>query len=148
MTDALERLARLNRALDVKYAAHNLVGPVIEQVGWDDVSPEEMGFAILTPHPNGRDWCYSAINHQLAEEMNGLPVANHIGRSVRSMYPDLAGTAYPMFEQLRAGERDSIEFQFEAVTAAGLGSWLGTYAALRSEDGFFLNVHALVRKAW
>jgi PAS domain S-box-containing protein len=50
-----------------------------------------------------RNLCYVSINRRLAE-MNGIPVADHIGRSVKEMYPQWFSNYEPYLRRALQGE--------------------------------------------
>ena len=53
-----------------------------------------------------RNLCYVSINHRLAE-MNGFPVADHLGRSVKEMFPEWFPIYEPYLRRALQGESRS-----------------------------------------
>jgi PAS domain S-box-containing protein len=84
-----------------------------------------------------RELRYIRINERLAE-INGLPAADHIGRTVREVIPVLAdeveGLLRPVFET----GQPIVELELKGETAAQPGverAWIEQWVPIRGEDG-------------
>jgi PAS domain S-box-containing protein len=90
---------------------------------------------------------YVRVNEALAE-LNGVPVADHLGRRVRDVIPDLADTLEPLLYQTVIAERTrlvNLEVQGETPARPGeLRHWLANYYPVEGEDGSVLGVGAVV----
>ena len=76
-------------------------------------SSSTVGLAILDS-----EFRFIAINHRLAA-MNGLAAADHLGKAVREVSPDLADEAEPEFQRVLAtGEHANFEI---SATLPGRG---------------------------
>ena len=141
MTDALSRLSRINRALDIKYAGSELIGP---GAVCSTERGDTKGWGILVP--GAGEWDFMGVNGALAQ-MNELAAEKHIAHSVRSLFPDLAAKVYPLFEQLRSGHSAFEDVEVRAAKTTGEPKdWLVTYSPVRAPGGAFLAVVALVRR--
>ena len=83
------------------------------------------------------DLRFVRINERLAE-MNGIPAADHIGRSVRELLPHLADFAEPILrEVLTTGEpKLNLEITGETPAAPGvLRSWLEHWLPVTNAEG-------------
>ncbi len=94
-----------------------------------DAAP--VGLALLD-----RDSRYLRINELLAE-INGLPVADHIGRTVRDVVPALADQAEKALQRVFAGEELwGVELSGETLTQPGvIRTWRENWIPLRGQDG-------------
>ena len=73
-----------------------------------------------------RELRYLRVNERLAQ-LNGVPAAGHIGRTIFEVGPDVAGHAAPLFRQvIETGEaRLGLEFTGETAAQPGVArSWL------------------------
>jgi PAS domain S-box-containing protein len=78
--------------------------------------------AMLEHAPAGvalldRDLRYVRVNRLLAE-MNGLPVDEHIGKSIHDIVPDIAAAAEAPFRQVLKTGQPILGLNFEGTTAA------------------------------
>jgi PAS domain S-box-containing protein len=94
-----------------------------------DGSP--VGLCILD-----RDLRYVRINDRLAE-INGVPAADHIGKTVRDVVPDLDEQAVETLKRVLAGEA-VYAMEFVGMTPAQPGvvrTWRENWLPLRGRDG-------------
>ena len=81
--------------------------------------------AIYTTAPVGlfvldRELRFLRLNERLAE-INGLPVAEHLGQVVRDIVPDLADVAEPLFRQVLERDEPLLNLELSGETAAQPG---------------------------
>jgi PAS domain S-box-containing protein len=91
-----------------------------------------VGLAVLTP-----DLRYLRINERLAE-INGVPAAAHIGRTIREILPNLADQAEALARRiLESGEpAPTVEFTGETPAQPGVRrTWIGGWTPVRGPDG-------------
>ncbi len=77
------------------------------------------------------------INERLAE-INGLPVADHFGRTVRDVVPNLADTLEPIFRRVLDTGEPSVDHEIIGTTPAEPGVervWLASYHPVRGPHG-------------
>jgi PAS domain S-box-containing protein len=90
-----------------------------------------VGLAVLD-----RDLRYVNINERLAE-INGISVADHIGRTIREIVPDLYAQSVEAFNQVLAG-KEIIGVEFIGETAAQPGvvrCWRSKWLPMRDATG-------------
>lgn len=89
-----------------------------------------IGLNVIDP-----DLRFVKINERLAE-MNGLPVAAHIGRTVREVLPHLADESEPILRRVLAGEPLlNIEISGETPAQPGVQrTWLEHFWPLKNGD--------------
>jgi PAS domain S-box-containing protein len=88
------------------------------------------------------------MNERLAE-INGLPVSEHIGRTIREILPELAEIQEPIFEQVLQTGRPVLNVEIQGTTPAQPGVeryWLANYYPLREADGQFLGINITVQE--
>ena len=93
-----------------------------------------------------RDIRFTRINHCLAQ-MNGIPVADHIGRSLREVLPTVAEAVEPMVRQVFDTSRPLAEMELESSSAAYPEErrfWLHSLFAVPGPDGTVISVGAAV----
>jgi PAS domain S-box-containing protein len=93
-----------------------------------------------------RDLRYVRINSRLAE-INGLPVKDHIGKSIHEVIPDLAAKIEPALRRiLETGEPViETELQGERPPQPGvIGTWLESWYPLRDADGKIIGLNKVV----
>ena len=93
-----------------------------------------------------RDIRYVRINDCLAE-MNGIPVAEHLGRPLRDVLPAIAETVEPMLRQVFDTGRPVAEMEIESTTAARPTErrfWLQSVYPVPGPDGTVISVGAAV----
>ncbi|MEG3984003.1 PAS domain S-box protein [Microcoleus sp. T3B2] len=89
---------------------------------------------------------YVQINEVLAQ-MNGVCVADHIGRSVREVLPELAPTVEPMLQGILDTGKPILDYELVGETPKEPGIlryWQGSYYPLLDENGKVFGVGALV----
>lgn len=102
-----------------------------------------IGLAILD-----QDLRFVRINEQLAE-INGISVADHLGRSVREIVPDLADTAEPRLRHILATGEPFLNFEIAGETAAYPGirrTWLANWFPLRMNDDQIIGINIVVQE--
>jgi two-component system, NarL family, sensor histidine kinase UhpB len=95
-------------------------------------SATTVGMAILDA-----DLRFLQINDALADA-NGLPVSEHLGKTVREVVPDLAPTLEPVFQKLLATGEPVLNFEFKGETRAKLGvsrHWVASYFLIKTNAG-------------
>lgn len=93
-----------------------------------------------------RDLRYVRINERLAE-INGIPAADHIGKTVREIVPDLADIAEPAFREVIETGVPKIDIEFTGETAAQPGvkrSWLESWLPIFDKDGTVTGLNVVV----
>jgi PAS domain S-box-containing protein len=101
------------------------------------VNAAPTGLAVLDT-----DLRWVLINEHLAD-INGLPVADHLGRTPWQVVPDLANTAVPMFQHiLETGEPMlGVELEGETPKAPGVTrQWVEHFFPVRGADGTTLGL--------
>src|SRR6202030_159216 len=89
-----------------------------------------------------RDLRFVRINDELAA-MNGRPVAEHIGRTIREILPELGGLVESFFHRAFATGEPILHVEVHGTTAAEPGverDWLESYFPLKSEEGAVVGV--------
>ena len=95
-----------------------------------------------------QDLRYVRINDQLAE-MNGIPAATHLGKTIREMLPFLADKIEPMLRQiLQTGEPVlKLELTGETSTLPRVTrTWLGSFVPLRDLTGQIIGVNIVTQE--
>jgi PAS domain S-box-containing protein len=91
-----------------------------------------VGLAVLTI-----DLRYLRINERLAE-INGLPAAAHIGRTMREIVPDLADRAEALVRRILETGEPALNLEFTGETRAQPGvrrTWIASWTPVRGLDG-------------
>ncbi len=109
--------------------------------------------AIYTTAPVGlfvldRDLRFLRLNDRLAE-MNGLPVAAHLGRRVREVVPDLADEAEPLFQGVLDRGEPLLNIQLSGETASQPGvhrHWREHYYPMRDASGQVIGINGVVEE--
>ena len=89
---------------------------------------------------------YVQINEAMAE-LNGICVADHIGRSLREMLPELAATLEPMLQEILDTGKPILDYEVVGETPKQPGIlryWQVSYYPLRDENGLVFGVGAIV----
>jgi len=83
-----------------------------------------------------KDFRYLAVNETLAE-MNGVPAAEHLGRSVRDILGDFAELIEPQFRQVLATGQAiaDLEISFMLPTRTEAGHWIEHYIPIKEATG-------------
>lgn len=95
-----------------------------------------------------RDLRYQRINRRLAE-INGIPAADHLGRTLREVLPDLA-------DELETGMRRVIETGEPALDIEGVGetparpgvrrTWIESWLPLKDADGSIRGINVVAQE--
>ena len=109
--------------------------------------------AIYTTAPVGlfvldRDLRFQRLNDRLAE-MNGLPVAAHLGRRVREVVPDLADVAEPLFQGVIDRDAPLLNLELSGETPAQPGirrHWREHYYPMKDADGQVVGINGVVEE--
>ncbi|NCA89729.1 MAG: PAS domain S-box protein [Gammaproteobacteria bacterium] len=109
--------------------------------------------AIYTTAPVGlfvldRELRFLRLNERLAE-MNGLPVAAHLGRRVREIVPDLADVAEPLFQGVIDRGEPLLDIQLSGETAAQPGvqrHWREHFYPMRDASGQVVGINGVVEE--
>jgi PAS domain S-box-containing protein len=82
------------------------------------------------------DFRYLAINHTLAE-MNGMPAAAHLGKSVREMLGDFAELIEPQFARVLATQQPILNLEISCTlqNRTELGHWIEHYIPIKDATG-------------
>ena len=93
-----------------------------------------------------RDLRYIRVNEHLAA-LNGRPAADHIGRAIREVIPDVAPVLEPIFQKVIAtGEPVlGVEVRPPSPVDAGIERcWWTTYLPVKTTDGMVREVTAII----
>jgi len=87
---------------------------------------------------------YIALNHALAE-INGVPASDHLGKSVREILGEVAGTVEPELQRVLA-TRDPVNFEVTGTLPAKKepAHWIVHYLPIPDETGAVTRVGAVV----
>lgn len=91
-----------------------------------------VGLCFLSP-----DYRYLRINEALAA-MNGIPAAEHLGRTVREVLPSMAPLVEPLFAQVLATGRPLVDREIveeRPPASGGQRIWRASYYPVRLPDG-------------
>ena len=94
-----------------------------------------------------RELRFVRINSRLAE-MNGVPAADHIGRQLPEILPDIGEQAKLAMQRILAGETLR-SLEFEGATPAHPGaprSWRGTWVPLKNPQGEVIAASVMVEE--
>jgi hypothetical protein len=100
-----------------------------------------VGFALFD-----EEYRFCRINERLAA-INGLSVADHLGRSVREVLPELGDQAEAMIQGVFASGEPYLEWELSGETPAAPGverHWSENFYPVRGRDGRMLGVGAVV----
>jgi len=89
---------------------------------------------------------YVEINEAMAE-LNGICVADHIGRLLREVLPELAATLEPMLQEILDTGKPILDYEVAGETPKQPGIlryWQVSYYPLRDENGLVFGVGAIV----
>ncbi|MDI1448746.1 ATP-binding protein [Polyangium sp. 6x1] len=92
-----------------------------------------------------RDLRWVRINRRLAE-INGIPPAAHIGRSIREILPNLADLAEPMFRKVLETGEPLLNVELVGETPAKPGKkrvWMESLFPLRDAGGVIVGVNVV-----
>lgn len=91
-----------------------------------------MGLCVLD-----HDLRFIRINDRLAE-INGIPAAEHLGRTLREMLPELADTAEPAMRRILATGEAALDLEITGETPAQPGvqrTWMERWLPIKGADG-------------
>lgn len=106
------------------------------------IGPAPFGFALYDA-----DFCYLMINETLAA-LNGRPVEDHLGRSVRDMAPDLADQVTALLRQVLTTGEPILDTEVVGETEGEPGRrgiWVNSFYRVTDPDGSLVGVAALAR---
>jgi len=93
-----------------------------------------------------RELRFVQMNERLAE-INGLPIAEQLGRTIWEVLPKLAETQQPIFEQVFQTGMPILNVEVRGVTPAQPGverHWLVSYYPLTAADGQIIGINITV----
>lgn len=93
-----------------------------------------------------RELRFVQMNERLAE-INGLPVAEQLGRTIWEVLPKLAETQQPIFEQVLQTGQPILDVEIQGITPAQPGverHWLVSYYPLTDKDGQVIGINITV----
>ncbi len=110
--------------------------------------------AIYTQVPIGlfsidRDLRYVRVNDYLAKT-NGLPAADHIGRSIAEVLSDMGPQLEAIFRKVMEQREPVVEMEIHGNNPAKPGvesAWLVSYLPYEAPDGTVLGLHGVVQDA-
>jgi PAS domain S-box-containing protein len=96
------------------------------------------------------DLRFVSINDHLAE-IDRLPAAAHIGRTVREVLGELADQIEPLYRQVIKTGRPIVDLEVSARAAPGMGGWADrvwqvSYHPIKNDFGAILGVSAVVQE--
>ncbi|MGH3104268.1 MAG: PAS domain-containing protein, partial [Gaiellaceae bacterium] len=92
------------------------------------------------------DLRYVRVNAALAE-INGRPPAEHVGRTLAEVIPDLAPTLEPIYRRVLETGEPFAHHEITGMTPASPGAarhWLSSYYPVKTEQGETLGVGAVI----
>ncbi|TVP45860.1 MAG: PAS domain S-box protein [Gemmatimonadales bacterium] len=93
-----------------------------------------------------RDLRYTRINERMSR-INGIPAADHLGRTVREMVPDLADTVEPVLRRVLETGQGIQDLELSGSTAAAPGKthhWVGRCSPLSDDSGQIFGVNIVI----
>jgi PAS domain S-box-containing protein len=93
-----------------------------------------------------RDLRFVRVNNRLAE-MNGVPAADHIGKTIREIVPDLAKQVEPAFRRVLETGEPIIDAEVTGETPARCGvkrTWVESWYPLRNAANEIVGLNAIV----
>ena len=140
--DAGSPLKMIGTAQDITGRKHQEEDIILrEQLLNSFFSGATAGFALLDSN-----LCYVRINDTLAD-MNGIPAAEHIGKTIREIVPKVASTIEPIFEKVIATGEPIFNKEVTGETARYPGTrrhWVESFFPAKSSDGEVMGVGAIV----
>jgi PAS domain S-box-containing protein len=94
------------------------------------------------------DLRFVRINEHLAA-INGVPAAEHIGRTLRDIVPEMAEELEPLLRQVIESGEPILNLEVHGTNRAQPGverDWVVNYYPLKREDGQVLGVNAMVQE--
>jgi PAS domain S-box-containing protein len=91
------------------------------------------------------DFRFLRVNDTLAR-MNGLPPAQHLGRTIREVLPDAAPVLESLLSEVIASGQPMLERELKATLSSGMEAYfLASYFPLKSADGKIKAINAVVQ---
>lgn len=94
-----------------------------------------------------KDLRFVRINDHLAK-LNGVPAAEHIGRTIAEVLPDAAGLLEPLLRNAMETRQPIVEKEIRGATRANDGvesDWLVSYFPFEGSDGSVLGLNAVIQ---
>ncbi|HEU5171269.1 MAG TPA: PAS domain S-box protein, partial [Gemmatimonadales bacterium] len=138
LTDVTER-RRLEDALRASEA--ELRGRLRELEGLYQSSP--IGLALMDPANR-----FLRVNSRLAA-INGLPVAEHLGRTLREVVPQIAHVVEPIYERVLATGEPVLNVELRGATPAEPDverDWVAHYTPVKSDTGDITGISVAVEE--
>ena len=91
---------------------------------------------------------YVRINDRLAQ-MNGIPAAAHIGKTVRELLPDLADQAEAIYRDIVSTGEPLLDIEFSGTTPAEpdrARTWLANWLPLRDSGGQVIGMNVVTHE--
>ncbi len=91
---------------------------------------------------------YLRVNEWLAA-MNGMPVEQHIGRTVREIVPEVADATEAVYRQVIATGQPVLALEVDGATGAQPGvkrTWVRSWVPLKEADGLVTAVSVVVEE--
>jgi PAS domain S-box-containing protein len=88
------------------------------------------------------------INKQLAQ-IDGLPVSEHIGRTIREVLPEMADIIEPIYRQVIESGEPILDLEVSGSTSAQPGEnrcWLASYHPHQDAQGRVMGVSAVIKE--
>jgi PAS domain S-box-containing protein len=102
-----------------------------------------IGLCVLDRHLR-----YVRINHRLAE-INGVPAAEHIGRTIREVLPELAAEVEPRLRRVIETGEPALDMEISGETPARPGirrTWIESWRPLQDDTGAVAGVNIVTRE--
>jgi PAS domain S-box-containing protein len=91
---------------------------------------------------------YVRINEQLAQ-INGLPIAAHIGRTIREVLPEIADQLEPLYRQVMESGEPILDLEMSGIVPSQPGTvrhWLLCYYPQKDAEGRVVGVNSIVQE--
>ena len=142
ISGVVEEVTELKHAEEQWRASEALARRRLEEIqAYYDTAP--VGLCVLD-----RDLRFLRINDRLAE-INGLPVAAHLGRTVREALPSLAATVEPLFQRVLTTGEPLLNLEIAGETQAQPGVprvWREHFHPLKDASGQVIGINVTVEE--
>ncbi|MFQ5974632.1 MAG: PAS domain-containing protein, partial [Alphaproteobacteria bacterium] len=91
-----------------------------------------------------RDLRFVRVNEKLAA-INGKPVVEHIGRTLREVIPEIAQKVEPIYRRVMETGEPALDFEVQGTTGNWNGTALVSFHPLKSDDGTVQGVSTVVQ---